>query len=633
MITLQNVQKQFGTKVLYDTISLSINPNHCIGFIGPNGSGKTVLLRILAGDEQVDSGEVIVPGTIKTGYLPQEMNITQSITPLNLVLKPFSHLFDTEAVTEDLASDSDYKKAVSKYDSLHTERDIHDADSLHARAKAILAGLGVPEDSWQDSIQNLSGGYHMRVLLAQLLLVKPDLLLLDEPTNHLDMDSLIWLEKFLQKYNGGMLIVSHDRDFLNRITTHTMEICGGGITQYNGNIEAFLAWKKMHSMTESRRVNNLQDKIAQTEHFITRFKAKNTKASQARSKMKQLEKLKGQLPERKAAQKTIHFQFPAPSRCGSVPLQLENVSVSYDSLQVFHNLSLTVQRGDKIAVIGPNGAGKSTLLKLCCEEIVADTGRIITGHNTAVNYFSQHRLEQLRPEKTVFDTVAEISIQRDKTYIQSVLGAFLFSGDDVLKKVGILSGGEKSRLSLAILLANPGNVLLLDEPTNHLDIDSVQRLAEALSQFAGTLLIVSHDEFFLSRITNRIIELRPGMYRDFPGTLSDYRSYIENGYIDPLTNISTKETHDHKRNKRERIQKREERKKLERRIVKIEKIIATLDRYMADLKSDLDNPSNATRYDLLTEIHSILEEHKKEYDRLMEEWEKLHHRLEDYTNE
>ena len=627
MITFQNIHKQFGAKVLYNNLSFSLNPIHCIGFIGPNGSGKTILLRILAGKETVDSGVVTIPSDLRIGYLPQEMNITRSVTPLNLVLEPFSHLLNTESVIEQLASGANDKKTLAAYDALHTEREIHEADSLHARAEAILAGLGVPEHTWEESILKLSGGFHMRVLLAQLLLCKPDFLLLDEPTNHLDMDSLIWVEKFLQRCKGGMLIVSHDRDFLNRITDHTIEISGGMITQYSGNVGDYCAWKETHRASEARRVKNLQDKITKAEQFVTRFKAKNTKASQARSKMKQVEKLKEQLPEEALVEKEIHFQLPAPSRCGAVPLQCDTVGVSYDSVKVFDAFSLTVTRGDKIAVIGPNGAGKSTLLKICSGEISPDSGRVIIGHNTQISYYSQHRLEQLNPEKTVFETVADSSIQNDKTAVQSILGAFLFSGDDALKKVKILSGGEKSRLSLATLLANPGNVLLLDEPTNHLDVASVERLAEALSRFTGTMLIVSHDEYFLSRITNRIIELRPGMYRNFPGTLSDYRLYIENGYIDPLT-LQPQKDDDKNKDKLMRIKKRQERKKIERQIVKTEKVIENCEKTMADLTAELDNPANASKYTLLTQIHGNLEESQKEYDRLMEEWEALHRQLE-----
>lgn len=636
MITLQNIEKQFGAKILYNDISASINPAQRIGLIGPNGAGKTILLKVLAGEEGIDSGKVIIPSNIKIAYLPQELTINQNVTPISLVLEPFAHLFEIESVIEKLSSCKDvdsneYRKAMQEYDKLHTELDIHDAYSLDARAKAILAGLGVKERFWEKPISNLSGGYQMRVQLTQLLLMHSNFLLLDEPTNHLDIDALIWLEKFLQRFKGGMLIVSHDRDFLNRVTANTIEVSNGTMFQYSGTVDGYFEWKKEHTQTEVKRVKNLQDKIDKTEQFINKFKSKATKASQARSKMKHLEKLKEQLPEQSFAVQTIHFQFPEPKRCGSVPLKLEQVTVSYGKNVVLNNLSLTITRGDKIAIIGPNGAGKSTLLKTLFEEIQPVSGTVISGHNTDIKYYSQHRLEQLNPQKTVFETIAEISGIGEKNTIQSLLGAFLFRGDETMKKVSVLSGGEKSRLSLACLLADPGNVLLLDEPTNHLDLQSVERLANALSKFKGTMVIVSHDEYFISQITNRIIELRPEMYRDFPGSLSDYRAYIEEGYIDPFSDAddSNQAKNDTKTlTKQERIKKRQERKTIERKIEKIERTIEETETKIEELKLLQHDPSNAHDFDTLNKITQDLKELQNQYETFMESWEQLQHQLE-----
>ncbi len=638
MITLSNIHKQFGSKILFNTISLALNPSHCIGFIGPNGSGKTMLLRILAGKEQVDSGEVVVPSNLRIGYLAQEMSVSQDITPLDLVLKPFAHLLEVDGIIEKLSAVGDhtsptYQKNLQEYDTLVTELAIHDVHSLEARAKKILTGLGVLEETWHNPIANLSGGFQMRVVLAQLLLRAPDFLLLDEPTNHLDMDSLIWLEKFLQRFKGGMIIVSHDRDFINRLSTHTMEIAHGEITQYSGKIDSYLTWKEEHSATELRRVKNIQDKISQTEQFITRFKAKNTKASQAKSKMKQLERLKEELPPEQQFTQTIHFDFPEPSRSGSVPIKLDAVSVSYEENRVLDNVSLTVTRGDKIAVLGPNGAGKSTLLKTCAEQLYPDSGTVQIGHNTTINYYSQHRLEQLDPEKTLFDTVAQVATQTDKTFIQSILGAFLFSGEECEKRVGVLSGGEKSRLSLATILANPGNMLILDEPTNHLDIASIECLTKALQKFEGTLLIVSHDEYFLSPIANRIIELRPGKLRDFPGNLSDYRSYIEQGFIDSFSEDTTADTLDASQRevqKKERIRKRQESKKVERAIERVERDIHTIEDEISTLESQLHSPEHASNAESLNRIQAELQEKQTSHEHLLVQWEELHEKLSEF---
>ena len=639
MITFRSVYKQFGSKILFSNISLSINPKNRIGLIGRNGTGKTILLKILTGGEDIDRGDISMPSDLKIGYLSQEIDINCCKSPLEFVLEPFSHLLNNESVIDKIAlckdfDSKEYKQAVANFDSFHNELDIYDTHSLPSRAKSILSGLGVPDSSWDQDISNLSGGYYMRVLLAQLLLTEPDFLLLDEPTNHLDMDSLIWLEKFLQKFKGGMLVVSHDRDFLNRITKHTMEIAGSNITQFSGNINLYFTWKEEYRASEERRIKNLQSKIIKTEQFITRFKSKNTKASQARSKMKQLDRLKEKLPEKKSSLKTIHFHFPKPLRSGSVPIKFDNVSVSYSDINVLNNISFNVDRGDKIAIIGPNGAGKSTLLKTCFGMVKQNEGAVEIGHNTAIKYYSQHRLDQLDSSKTVLETVSDIMGICDKPRIQSLLGTFLFSGDDIYKKVSYLSGGEKSRLSLAILLTDPGNVLLLDEPTNHLDMQSVECLADALLQFSGTILVISHDEYFISRISNRIFEIRRGVFRDFPGTVSDYRQYIENGYCDTEsgpsknnTKGSTKETE-----KEIRIRMRRVRKKIERSIATVEKNIMSIENEIEQLKNSLLEKNNESNYQKLAEINQHIEEKNAIYNDLLHKWEILQQKLVDITN-
>lgn len=641
MITLCNITKQFGTRVLYDTISVSINPENKTGFIGPNGSGKSVLLKILTGEEEVDIGTVTIPSDLKIGYLPQEMEITLSDTPLELTLQPFKKLFETEAVIEKLSTSDDtnsatFRKAAEKYDALLAEMHVHDIFSLPSRAKSILFGLGVPPDAWEQPMQQLSGGFRMRVILAQLLLTEPDFLLLDEPTNHLDMDSLIWLEKFLQKFHGGALIVSHDRDFLNRITAHTMEILNGTISEYKGNVDGFLAWKEECRESESRRIKNIQAKIEQNERFITRFKSKNTKASQAQARIKLVEKLKKELPPEHKSIKKIHFELPGPQKSGSIPLQLDEVTVAYGTTIVLKKISLTVNRGDKIAVIGPNGAGKTTLLRACSDMVPLQKGKRLVGYNTTIKYFSQHRLDLLDPEKNLYDTVADAAVDLDRTGIQSILGAFLFSGDEVLKKAGVLSGGEKSRLSLCTLLAAPGNLLLLDEPTNHLDIESIERLSNALKNFNGTFLIVSHDEYFISNIADRIIELRPGMYRDFPGNLTDYRSYIEEGYISPFEDEAsenkTDTISDTSLAKKTRIEKRRERIRIERTIKKIEKNIEKVESEIEETKTALHAPENARNYELLNKENTRLLALQKKNENLLKEWEDIQEKLKTYNN-
>ncbi len=633
MLSLQNIEKQYGSKVLYNGVSLNINPGNRYGLIGINGAGKSVLLRLIAGEEGVDKGNVSVPSGNTIGYLPQEAQATYNVSVMDMVLEPFKEILDAEKAFEKIASIEDhesveYKKAEAELTRLQTEIDKHDAYSLPSRAASILAGLGVAQETWENPVDDLSGGYRMRVLLAKLLLLSPDFLLMDEPTNHLDMDSLIWLERFLQKFKGGMLIVSHDRDFLNRVITHTLEIDRGRIHSYTGNLKKYFEWKEQLDDSEEKRVKNLSDKIEKTERFIERFKSKATKASQARSRMKQLDKLKDELPEQIASIKTFSFKLPPASSCGAIPLKFEQITSGYGDKIVLNKVDLTITKGEKIAVIGPNGSGKSTLLKTITNRADVMGGEMIIGHNADIKYFSQHRLDELNPEMTLFDTVAEAMGSGSRKEVLSMLGAFLFRGDEVEKTVSVLSGGEKSRLSLLMLLVNPGNVLLLDEPTNHLDIQSIETVANALKEYDGTVIIVSHDEFFVNSIADRILEIRPGQFRDFPGTLNEYRSYIEDGFISSMESDDTTVDKVAVTSKEKRIANREEKKKLERRIQKLEKLISEAEEKIELLNEKLHDPQKANDHQFLVDTHKSIEDIEFECSQYMEEWEDLGAQLE-----
>lgn len=637
MITVANLEKNFGHKVLYNNLSFGLNPTLRSGIIGPNGAGKSVFLRIIAGEEKIYNGTISIPSTLKIGYLPQEMNISDlSALPVDYALLPFQDLFNSDALLKRMSEMTDtdspeYHVISEEYDALQKQLAVYDVYSLNSRAEVILTGLGLSQEQLSSPLSDLSGGFRMRVVLAQLLLQEPDFLLLDEPTNHLDMDSLIWLERFLLRFKGGMLLVSHDRDFLNRITNQTIEIAGGQVTQYTGNYDNFMEWRAEFRETEAKRAKNIQDKIDQTERFITRFKSKNTKATQARSKMKVLDKLKDELPEQELSLSSIRFEFPEPTRTGSVPLKVDSATVAYDDFVVFENLSLSVLRGEKVAVIGPNGAGKSTLLKTFAQVLHPKSGSLVIGSNVEVRYYSQHRLDQLDPEKNLYDTVASCAANMERTQVQSILGAFLFSNEDVLKKVKVLSGGEKSRLSLATLLADPGNVLLLDEPTNHLDILSIECLSEAIKKFAGTVITVSHDEFFLSQTATRIIEIRHSNVRDFPGNLKDYREYVLDGLgeVSSATEIKEEKKEVVNEDKQDRINKRKQRKTVERKIDKIEKSIASLEESISTKEEELNNPADPHNYEHLTNLQKEIASLHQEYEAVMEEWEACQVELEE----
>ncbi len=630
MIVFESISKQFGSTLLFDKATFSLNETCRTGLIGCNGSGKTTILKMISGVEQPDSGSVTKPSDISIGYLPQEVELYEEHSPMDIVLESFKHLLNYE---ESLAKvtgkiEEGEKGAFKMLEKLHTEMEQNDGFSIKSRAEMILSGLGLSSEQLYTKVRTLSGGYRMRAVLGKLLLENPDYLILDEPTNHLDFDSLVWLEKFLSRYKGGMLIVSHDRDFLNRITTHTANIQNTTVRMYKGNYEAYLTIRREQEIADENRAKNLQAKIAQNERFVQRFKAQATKATQAQSRIKQIENLRAELPDQIAEDKSIRFSFSMPKESGSVPIKLTKVTTGYSSLEVISKLFLEIRRGDKIAIIGPNGAGKSTLLKLFSGILPAWEGELEYGHNAILRYFGQHQLEQLHPEKTALETISENSVSSEKSYLRGILGSFLFSGDAVDKKVKVLSGGEKSRLVLATILASPGNVLLLDEPTNHLDVRSIEMLAESMAEYKGTIAFVSHDEFFISKVANRIVEVRPGVIRDFPGNLNDYRYYMETLFKDQTDTPGSDSKPSQNSQKEDRIKARDRKKKLVRQIERYERGIEAHEEKITELESVLNDSSNATNFELLGATTEELSRVRKELAELLRSWEEANLELE-----
>ncbi|MGB9629873.1 MAG: ABC-F family ATP-binding cassette domain-containing protein, partial [Thermodesulfobacteriota bacterium] len=498
MITLNHVQKQFGNKVLFKDCFLQIGVRDRIGLIGPNGSGKTTLFRMILGEESMDEGEILIAKGVTIGHLPQEVISFSGNTVLGEVLKslnPITSLKDKMRILEEeLSSIEDPKKQeklAEEYGKLQDRYTLLGGYGLEAEAKRILRGLGFKEKDFDRFTEELSGGWLMRIALAKILLQSPDLLLLDEPTNHLDLASLIWLEEFLINYPGAMVIVSHDRVFLNHLIDRIAEIEAQKIDLYYGNYDHYIEEKEARRRILEATYKTQQRKIEQTQRFIERFRAKNTKSSQVQSRIKMLEKIERiYLPEKK---KEIRFQFPPPKRSGYKVVEVKNLHKSYGQTVVYQGVDLTLYRGDKVALVGPNGAGKSTLLKILAGVLDFEQGEVRLGKDVTRSYFAQHQLDLLNPENTVYEEILSIASDESQTYLRTLLGTFLFSEDEVEKKVSVLSGGEKSRLVLAKMLLKPTNFLLLDEPTSHLDISSRDVLERALKQFQGTICLITHD--------------------------------------------------------------------------------------------------------------------------------------------
>jgi ATP-binding cassette subfamily F protein 3 len=527
MITLNHIQKQFGSKVLFKDCSLQIGVRDRIGLIGPNGSGKTTLFRMILGEESIDGGEIQIAKEVKIGYLSQEVIPFSGNTVLNEVLKSVATVISLQEkmkiLEEELSSIQDPKeqeRLAKEYGKLQERYTVLGGYGLEAEAKSILQGLGFKERDFARPTEELSGGWLMRIALAKILLQSPDLLLLDEPTNHLDLASLIWVEEFLINYPGAMVIVSHDRVFLNHLIDRIVEIEAQKIDLYYGDYDRYLEEKEARRQILEATYKTQQRKIEQTERFIERFRAKNTKSSQVQSRIKMLEKLERiELPQEK---KEIRFRFPIPPRSGHKVIEVKNLHKSYGETVVYRGMDLNLYRGDKVALVGPNGAGKSTLLKILAGVLDFEEGEVELGKNVTRAYFAQNQFDLLHPGNTVFEELLSIATDESQTELRTLLGTFLFSGDEVEKKVLVLSGGEKSRLVLAKMLLKPANFILLDEPTSHLDIPSRNVLEMALKQFQGTICLITHDRHLINEIANKVIEIDHGVPQLFLGNYDDY---------------------------------------------------------------------------------------------------------------
>jgi ATP-binding cassette subfamily F protein 3 len=529
MLQLQDVTKAFGDKTLLEHVTWQVGDRDRVGLCGPNGAGKTTLLKMLAGLDEPDSGVIQKPNALTLGYLPQDgLSHTGRtvVAEASLALKPLldlkAEMHDLEARLGDSSlSEAEHQAVLARYSEVQDRFRVSDGYQIELKVATVLRGLGFEPAAQHQLTDHLSGGWQMRLALAKLLLAAPDLLLLDEPTNHLDLDARNWLEEYLVAYPHAVILVSHDRYFLDAVVTHIADLTLRKITEYHTNYTKYLEQRDA-ALERLREAKRRQDEeIQRVEDFINRFRYQATKAAQVQSRIKMLEKV--ERLEVPAERKRIHFQFPAAPKSGRMVLELRDARKAYGDHIVLDRVQLHVERGDRIALVGHNGAGKSTLMRMLSGEEPPDTGSRTAGHQVVMQYFAQDEATRLEPSLTVYETLSAGSPNTMVPAIRNILGGFLFSGDDVYKKAGVLSGGERTRLAVARMLLRPSNTLLLDEPTNHLDIDSKEVLLDALADYGGTLIFVSHDRYFVEKLATKVIEVGDGKATMYPGT---YESFL-----------------------------------------------------------------------------------------------------------
>ncbi|WP_255233436.1 ABC-F family ATP-binding cassette domain-containing protein [Aliifodinibius salipaludis] len=641
LLQLENISLSFGDETLLDEISTIINPGERVGLVGPNGAGKSTLLKIIASEVEPNAGNITMSKAATVGYLPQDgVDPDPDLTVQEEMESAFADIQELEdkvqKAREELATldegTAEYQSAMEEVGRLQNRIEQSGAYALESNIEKILMGLGFTPDDFDRSTTEFSGGWLMRIALGKLLLQRPMYLLLDEPTNHLDIESLRWIEQFLNGYEGAVIIVSHDKAFLNKITTRTLALEYGDLHDYAGNYDYYEEKHAERKEHLRKAYENQQQEIKEIQDFIDKFRYNASKAAQVQSRIKQLEKMdKIELDER---EEEIFFEFPPPERSGAVVMRLKNIRKQYDNNVVFKDLSYSIDRGDKIAVVGPNGAGKSTMIRMLAGLEGFDAGEREPGHNVTTSYFAQHQADELDLDKTVFEIMREAAPKTDETRLRTILGCFLFQGDDVFKKVSVLSGGEKSRLALARMLVQPANFLIFDEPTNHLDMQSKKILQQALDQYEGTYMIVSHDRDFLDPIVDKVLEVRPDKTNTFHGNVSYYLDKVEEreesdkakNQKDSSSNasnngLSRKEERRLAAQRRQR--KHDKLKPLKKKMDPLEKEIEDLEERKDEIEDLMAEPDF---YDDEEQVKEISMEYKKLKGKLVEiyaKWEEL----------
>lgn len=645
MISIDNLKVEFGVKPLFDNVSFVINDKDCIALVGKNGAGKSTMLKIICGLQKPTSGNVAIPNDTTIGYLPQVMNLQDNTTVREEVKKAFADISKmkerVDKLNEELAQRTDYEsdsymELVQKFTTEHERYMMMGADNYEAEMERTLTGLGFERTDFDHPTSEFSGGWRMRIELAKILLRRPDVLLLDEPTNHLDIESIQWLERFLQQSAKAVMLVSHDRAFINNVTNRTLEITCGRVTDYKVKYDEYVKLRAERREQQLRAYENQQKEIADIKDFIERFRYKPTKAVQVQSRIKQLEKIVP-IEIDEVDNSALHLKFPPCLRSGDYPIICEDVEKSYGSHTVFSNVTLTIKRGEKVAFVGKNGEGKSTLVKCIMNEIPFG-GTLKVGHNIQIGYFAQNQAQMLDGELTVFETIDNVARGDIRLKINDILGAFMFGGEASEKKVKVLSGGERSRLAMIRLLLEPVNLLILDEPTNHLDMPSKDVLKEAIKAFDGTAIVVSHDREFLDGLVSKVYEFGGGKVTEHLGGIYDYLQAHNAATIDErLSSLSQtsgnkpvssnepqQEPSTGKLSYAEHKEQQKKIRKAERAVAESEEKISKMEARIKELDTLLCNPDHASDMVLITEYTDI----KKAIEEEEERWEKLSEELE-----
>jgi ATP-binding cassette subfamily F protein 3 len=654
MLTLSGITKAYDDRVLFADATLQVNREDRIGLVGPNGAGKTTLFSIVLGHEQPDAGQITFERGISRGYLPQEnapvgdetvIELATGITPEYIKLRRILKAWDADHPTEALHAEDIHDDVHDRFNELGGYR-------LEAKAKQILAGLSFREKDFDRPAREMSGGWVMRAHLARLLVHEPDLLLLDEPTNHLDLEALLWFQDYLKAYPGAILVISHDREFLNQIVGSIVEIRQSRLIRYRGGYDDYLLQREAHEQQLLAAFKHQEREIGRLMEFVNRFRAKNSKASQAQSKLKQIERMdRIEAPTNDAAE--LDFKFPQPQRSGQRVIKLKEIHHAYGENVVYRGVDFQAERGQRVVLVGPNGAGKSTLLKILAGVLVQQSGERTLGHNVKEGYYSQYRVDMLQPSRTVFEEALDTPQRVTEQFVRTLLGSFLFRGDDVFKQVSVLSGGEKSRLALVKLLLDPPNLLLMDEPTTHLDMSSIDALAFALDQFQGTLIFISHDVYFIRALANHVVHVNSGRLTHYPG---GYQYYLDKSQavseragltaggsnagpsrttsadrnaLDPSPAALRK---DQKRFEAEqRQEKSRERKAQQNRVRQLESEIQKLEARQVELIAELEKPETYEKGGAAVTVNRQLLEIQERLAALNPEWEQAASFLEQMT--